>query len=191
VDGFKQGQAILAITTQVAEMSLDLSATLLVSQLADPAGLIQRLGRLNRQYCGRALDAIFYKPESRYPYEQVQIDRGKALIQTFTGEVNQAQLAAWLENSEGEGKPKTHTVLLDGKWRTYAAPLRNAGYTVTALLEQDIEAIASKKVSEIPRYAVPLAAKKTKHWQRHKKGYLIAPSLEWTYCKNIGAQEVK
>lgn len=191
VDGFKQGQPILAIATQVAEMSLDLSSTLLVSQLADPAGLIQRLGRLNRQYCGHALDAIFYKPESRYPYEQLQIDRGTALIQTFTGEVNQAQLAAWLENSEEEGKPKTHTVLLDSKWRTYAAPLRNAGYTVTALLEQDIGAIASKKASEIPRYAVPLTAKKTKHWQRHKKGYLIAPSDEWGYSSDRGAYELK
>jgi CRISPR-associated endonuclease/helicase Cas3 len=190
VDGFKQGQPILAIATQVAEMSLDLSATLLVSQLADPAGLIQRLGRLNRQYCGQALDAIFYAPDSRYPYEQAQIDRGRSLIQSFTGEVNQAQLAEWLEKSAEDGKPKTHTVLLDGKWRTYPAPLRNAGYTVTALLEQDIGAIASKRVSELPRYAVPLTAKKTKHWQRYKQGYLIAPRSEWTYSKSIGAQEV-
>ena len=53
VDGFKpENPPILAIATQVAEMSLDLSATLLVTQIADPAGLIQRLGRLNRKYCG-------------------------------------------------------------------------------------------------------------------------------------------
>ena len=60
VDGFKRDEPILAIATQVAEMSLDLSATLLVSQIADPAGLIQRLGRLNRRYCGHSLDALFY-----------------------------------------------------------------------------------------------------------------------------------
>ncbi|MEM9809108.1 MAG: CRISPR-associated helicase Cas3', partial [Cyanobacteria bacterium P01_D01_bin.56] len=61
VDGFGEDKPpILAIATQVAEMSLDLSASLLVTQVADPAGLIQRLGRLNRRYCGHALDAIFY-----------------------------------------------------------------------------------------------------------------------------------
>lgn len=38
----------LAVCTQVAEMSLDLSATLLVTDLAPVPALIQRLGRLNR-----------------------------------------------------------------------------------------------------------------------------------------------
>jgi CRISPR-associated endonuclease/helicase Cas3 len=55
VDRFKAEGAVMAIATQVAEMSLDLSATLLVSQIADPAGLIQQLGRLNRRYCGHVL----------------------------------------------------------------------------------------------------------------------------------------
>jgi CRISPR-associated endonuclease/helicase Cas3 len=192
VDGFKPEQPpILAIATQVAEMSLDLSATLLATQIADPAGLIQRLGRLNRKYCGYALDAIFYPPDSRYPYEQQELDAGKALIDSFSGEVNQAQLAAWLEQSSDEGKPKTRMVLLDGKWRTYPAALREAGYTVTALLEVDKPSWVKAKTSNLPRFAVPLTAKKTNHWERHPKGYLIAPKEEWNYCRNIGAQEVK
>jgi CRISPR-associated endonuclease/helicase Cas3 len=191
LDGFKKDEPVIAIATQVAEMSLDLSATLLVSQLADPAGLIQRLGRLNRKYCGHALDAMFYPPPNRYPYKPEEIDQGRILIQSFDGEVNQAQLAAWLEKMGIQGKPKTYMVLLDGKWRTYAAALREAGYTVTALLEQDIATVDSNKASEIPRYTVPLAAKKTKDWSRHKKGFLIAPKEEWTYSKEIGAQEVK
>src|SRR5690606_23440341 len=40
---------IVAICTQVAEMSLDLSASLLVTDLAPVPALIQRLGRLNRR----------------------------------------------------------------------------------------------------------------------------------------------
>jgi CRISPR-associated endonuclease/helicase Cas3 len=190
VDGFKKDDPVIAIATQVAEMSLDLSATLLVSQIADPAGLIQRLGRLNRKYCGHALDAMFYPPQSRYPYRQEEIDQGTMLIQSFSGEVNQAQLAAWLEKTGTQGEPKTHMVLLDGRWRTYPAALREAGYTVTALLEQDVAAVNSGKASEIPRYTVPLTAKKTKHWQRHKKGFLIAPSSEWGYSTDVGAYEI-
>ncbi len=191
VDGFRQNRPILAIATQVAEMSLDLSATLLVTQIADPAGLIQRLGRLNRQHCGRSLDALFYPPESRYPYEDADLNQGEQLIQEHSGDVNQAQLAAWLEQSTDQGTLKTRMVLLDGKWRTYPAALREAGYTVTALLEVDKKNWEVAKASDLARCAVPLKAKKTTHWERHKKGYLIAPKEEWRYCKHIGAQEVK
>src|SRR5207253_2500890 len=41
--------AALAVCTQVAEMSLDLSATMLVTDRAPVPALIQRLGRLNRR----------------------------------------------------------------------------------------------------------------------------------------------
>jgi CRISPR-associated endonuclease/helicase Cas3 len=192
VDGFKpEAPPILAIATQVAEMSLDLSATLLVTQIADPAGLIQRLGRLNRKYCGHALDAMFYPPKDRYPYEDDQLKQGEHLIQEHPGEVNQAQLAVWLERSGVRGKPKSKTVLLDGKWRTYPAALREAGYTITALLEVDKANWDKVKTSELARYAVPLTAKKTGHWQRHKRGHPIAPAAEWQYDKQLGAQEVK
>jgi len=141
------GIPVLAVTTQVAEMSLDLSATLLVTQIADPAGLIQRLGRLNRKYCGHALDAIFYPdpaPDKR-PYTDKQKADGSNLIQTFGGEVNQAQLANWLEKLGTQSKPKNHFVLLDGKWRSYPAPLREADYTITALLQEDLPKLAAKK----------------------------------------------
>ena len=192
VNGFKPGgPPILAIATQVAEMSLDLSATLLVTQIADPAGLIQRLGRLNRKYCGNALDAMFYMHKNRYPYEEDVLRQGEKLIESFGQGVNQAELAAWLEQSGASGKPKTRMVLLDGKWRTYPAALREAGYTVTALLEVDKPNWDQVKTSDLARCAVPLAAKKTVHWVRHKKGYLIAPKEEWRYSKNIGAQELK
>lgn len=135
------GLPILAVTTQVAEMSLDLSATLLVTQIADPAGLIQRLGRLNRKYCGFALDAIFYPEDPKmvgYPYSKDDLNDGKALVGSFQGGVNQAQLAAWLEGLNVKGKPKDHFVWLDGKWRTYPAPLRESGHNVTALLGADL-----------------------------------------------------
>lgn len=129
VDGFKKDEPILAIATQVAEMSLDLCCTLLVSQIADPAGLIQRLGRLNRRYYGRALDALFY-PDDKvgFPYKKKQLEAGLRLIQSFKGEVCQKDLAQWLEDSEERGQPDTKSVLLDGKWRTYPKSLRKEGF---------------------------------------------------------------
>ncbi|ELR97558.1 CRISPR-associated helicase/endonuclease Cas3 [Gloeocapsa sp. PCC 73106] len=195
VDAFKANhtQPVLAIATQVAEMSLDLSATLLVSQIADPAGLIQRLGRLNRRYCGRALDALFYTDEKTgFPYSQEQLEQGLKLIQSFTGEVCQADLAQWLESVAKKGNPDTGSVLLDQSWRTYPASLREAGFTVTVLLEQDLRTVKYLSSKELPRYTVPIIAniKEVKTWKKHKF-YPIAPSDRWNYSPDLGVYEIK
>jgi CRISPR-associated endonuclease/helicase Cas3 len=191
VDGFKRNEPILAIATQVAEMSLDLSATLLISQIADPAGLIQRLGRLNRKYCARALDALFY-PDDKvgYPYSQKELDDGLRLIQSFTGEVCQRDLAQWLENSDKRGQPDTKSVLLDGNWRTYPTSLRKEGFNITVLLEQNLKTIKSLPAREIPRYTVPIPAKNTQKWDKYKF-YPIAPTEIWDYSPELGAKETK
>ena len=49
IDAFGGDGPALAICSQVAEMSLDLSADLLVTDLAQVPAIIQRLGRLNRR----------------------------------------------------------------------------------------------------------------------------------------------
>jgi len=183
-------RASLAIATQVAEMSLDLSATLLVSQIADPAGLIQRLGRLNRRYCDRALDALFYPdPNVGFPYKKKQLKDGLRLIQSLTGEISQRDLAQWLENLNEVGEPETDSVLLDGKWRTYPTSLRKAGFNVTVLLQQDIETIKSLPAKEIPRYTVPIPAKNHEKWDRHKF-YPVAPTDVWSYTSELGAEKI-
>ncbi len=95
IEAFKKNKSVVAIATQVAEMSLDLSATLLVSQIANPAGIIQRLGRLNRRYSGQSLDAIFYPdPKVGFPYSKEDLDSGQTMLETFTGEVSQARAIA-------------------------------------------------------------------------------------------------
>lgn len=194
VDAFKPGcpEPVLAIATQVAEMSLDLSATLLVSQIADPAALVQRLGRLNRRYCGRPLDALFYPDPKQNPYSQGQRDRGLAMVTAFSGAVCQAQLAAWLEQEETPFLPKHHAVLLDGAWRTYPAPLREGGVTVTCLLEQDRPMLERAASSQLNRYTLPLLAntKRIQSWSRCQ-GFPVAPTNEFRYCPEIGAIDLK
>jgi CRISPR-associated endonuclease/helicase Cas3 len=194
VDAFKQDQPVLAITTQVAEMSLDLSATLLVSQIADPAGLIQRLGRLNRRYCGHVLDAIFYPdPKIGFPYSQGDLVGGNVMIQDFAGDLSQADLAAWLENNPNQDNPDKEdkeTVLFypHRSWQMYPAPCRKAGHTVTALLEQDLPEVEKMSAKLLPSYTVPLLlTQEVQKWQRHPRGYLIAPANTWGYSQELGA----
>lgn len=192
VDRFKDDGPMMAIATQVAEMSLDLSASLLVSQIADPAGLIQRLGRLNRQYCGHALDALFYPDEKvGFPYEQEDLDAGLALVQGFDGEVCQADLASWLEKAAVQGDPDRSSVWLDGEWRTYPTSLREAGYTTTVLLEQDVSTVEKLPAKRIPRYTVPLVVSKqqTKDWGPPCRRYPVAPAESWGYSSEIGAYQ--
>jgi len=192
VDRFKADDPVMAVTTQVAEMSLDLSATLLVSQIANPAGLIQRLGRLNRQYCGHALDALFY-PDYKvgFPYSQGQLHAGTALINDFKGEVSQANLSEWLERSSIQGKTETETesVWLDGEWRTYSTSLRKAGYTITVLLEEDKETVKKLPTKLLPSYTVPVL-QQTKGWEKCR-GYPVAPRDEWGYSEEIGAYQLE
>lgn len=194
VDAFKEDnlEPVLAITTQVAEMSLDLSATLLVSQIAEPSALIQRLGRLNRRYCGHALDALFYEDSKHKPYNQPQRDRGLAMVQALTGDVNQAQLADWLERDEVPVQPKSDSVLLDGQWRTYPTSLREGGVTVTCLLQEDKFKLKTLSRSQLNLYTVPLLAdpKQVSQWERHNH-YPVAPSDKWDYCSSKGAFAIK
>ncbi|NJL03180.1 MAG: CRISPR-associated helicase Cas3' [Spirulinaceae cyanobacterium SM2_1_0] len=191
VDAFKpeREEPVLAIATQVAEMSLDLSATLLVSQIAEPPALIQRLGRLNRRYCGHALAALFYDDPKDRPYSRDKLSRGLAMVQEFAGDVNQAQLAHWLEQEQNDLDPERDSVLLDGEWRTYPASLRQEGYTVTCLLEEDRERF-TKKGAKLAELTVPLLAdsRQVSQWERYK-GYPIAPTEQWEYSREIGARK--
>ena len=77
---FKRGENVLpepalAITTQVCEMSLDLDADVLISELAPIPSLIQRMGRCNRraqdkENGGRPGRVVICKPADAKPYRE-------------------------------------------------------------------------------------------------------------------------
>lgn len=74
VAAFKQtGKAKIAITTQVCEMSLDLDADVLITEIAPIPSLVQRFGRSNR-HLARGQDfrsrLVVYMPENDKPYNR-------------------------------------------------------------------------------------------------------------------------
>lgn len=192
IQAFRQDEPVLAITTQVAEMSLDLSATLLVSQIAPPPALIQRLGRLNRVYCGQPQPALFYPDPKSLPYDSAQLQLGEQMLRDLeVAPVSQAALAAWLEEkSPDQGRIDPAALLLDSTWQTYSTHLREGDSTLTALLEVHRDRFEPADLRQLPRFTVPLLPpRNSQDWPRWR-GLPIAPRTAVAYDPNLGARNL-
>jgi len=75
----RQSKGFVLVSTQVAEVSLDMSFDYLFTEIAPISSLIQRFGRVNRytNYTNRVNVSIFYPREiensKRYPYKKDEI----------------------------------------------------------------------------------------------------------------------
>jgi CRISPR-associated endonuclease/helicase Cas3 len=78
VAAFQQkDRSVLAITTQVCEMSLDLDADVLISEAAPITSLIQRMGRCNRHArvgSDKVGTVYLYSPENNAPYNEEDLN---------------------------------------------------------------------------------------------------------------------
>ena len=180
IDAFKTAGAALAITTQVAEMSLDLSADLLVTDLAPIPALIQRLGRLNRRATrddpGTPRDFIVL-PASGKPYEEAQYAEAAAWLDRLGVEaLSQRDLVeAWTQGASGEIAPVA-SAWLDGGFETRAEPVREGEFGVTVLRESDAPS-AAKSARDALKLALPMGVPKGGAWKTWKfvRGYPVAP----------------
>lgn len=188
IGGFDTKPPMLAITTQVAEMSLDLSANLLVSDWAPIPSMIQRLGRLNRfdeiaEHLGKA---VFIEPESHMPYgsndknEEETLWQGihAWLRQLCDGEPkSQRDLSkAFIEiTASGQNliKPAEQCAWLDGLWFSLKdqRSIEEASYTIEVIREEDLgEGLPGENV-------IPMPFPPTDQWlQWQRKGrYPVVP----------------
>jgi CRISPR-associated endonuclease/helicase Cas3 len=209
IDEFRSNRSVLAITTQVFEMSLDINADLLVSAIAPSSALIQRLGRLNRkmrhQSEGTQL-AIFYPWTDSKPYRPEDIKSGEQLIQTFLNSpgITQIDLAQFLQRQHGENFDNVSSAWIDYCWASYRDFLREGGYTVSVLLEQDLTEIyqkleiekqkralgkPAKSLMQIAKgYSVSIRPHKNLNQWKSKKYYRIAPIQDVFYSEETGAE---
>lgn len=152
IQAFKTNEAVLAITTQVCEMSLDLNADLLISALATAAALVQRLGRLNRNMIKSeqgAKTAIIYPWDNSKPYNHDEMNTGTQFVKEFSGKSNisQQDLAEFLAKINSEQIEQVKSNWLEDDWCTYPNSLREAGYTISVILGED-EAEIWRKAEE-------------------------------------------
>lgn len=193
IDSFKGSGPALAICTQVAEMSLDLSADLLVTDLATVPALIQRLGRLNRK--AKAGDPtkpfIVIEPEAHLPYSPNDLDVAREWLSKLPAAgINQRHLAeAWEQNAENPPE-LVPSAWLDGGPVTTVTELREASPGISILMQED-----ESKVLACPRqtgrYVLPMPpAPRSLDWRswRRERGLPIAPDGTVDYDEMRGAK---
>jgi CRISPR-associated endonuclease/helicase Cas3 len=201
VEGFdpeKLSGGLIAVTTQVAEMSLDLDADLLISEIAPVSALIQRLGRLNRRITvekpGTPRTAYFIEPAQVLPYDENSIGQGRAWLTALRNHnrpLKQADLAKSFKNLPQGDKERldTRTAWLDSGWFARPEPVRDAGVSVRVILPED-EAVCRDNSKELTKKEIPMnfsTARQMDTW-REFKGRLIAPPNMIDYDPERGAQ---
>lgn len=190
IAAFKGAGAALLCSTQVAEMSLDLSADLLVTDLAPVPALIQRLGRLNRRSTTKSplpiAAALLVPVESSKPYTSAELSNAYDWTESLLGrELSQADLvAAWSQfpGVAAEEDGSEGASWMDGGFDTVEGDLREGSSGVTVLLEADREAVKRGLLDPV-RAALPMSAPKSRAWLRWpREGYLpVAPAAAIDY----------
>ena len=148
------GAPCFAVTTQVCEMSLDISASLLVTALPPFPALVQRMGRLNRRLenlDGAACLVYDYDGMDGRPYRRVDLTAARDTVGNLAERevLSQRDLRNALERMpEADDSIKFHSAWLDGGWESRQATLREGDATVPVLLAQHKDHIR-RRIEEI------------------------------------------
>jgi len=187
-----------ACTTQVAEMSLDLSADLLVMDLAPIPAMIQRLGRLNRRSTPehpQPIKTCLVLPFQGNPYEDHLLEEAQQWIEHLEKKnLNQVSLIAGWDQCHIKREEKEtlfSSAWIDGGFQTNPSVLREGGVGITVLLPNDAKLVKQKQI-RTEKVVLPMnPPPKWMNWQQWKKvNFLpVVENEQWlNYEKMKGGQ---
>ncbi|MGI8542455.1 MAG: CRISPR-associated helicase Cas3' [Aridibacter sp.] len=201
IDGFNREEStesLIAVTTQVAEMSLDLDADILISEIAPVPSMIQRLGRLNRfinldnRGTPRTAYFITLDNDKLLPYQESEIENAEKWLDELielNRPLSQFDLSEYFQKLpiEDRGKLNLFTNWLDSGWFAIPESVRDPNVSVSVILAED-ESICLKYSKQIIKKVIPMTYRKDMESWKKLKSNLIAPPNTINYCKERGAE---
>lgn len=156
-------QGVIAITTQVCEMSLDLDADTLVTEVAPISSMVQRFGRSNRHGLIDYSQIWIYEPPDIKPYNKEEISSAKCFISAVEGIVSQQHLAQQLEHYSPKERIEPSSYFIEaGYWAT-SEPFRETDdYSINAILDTDLDLflnLGENKNPDSDGYILPIPKK--------------------------------
>jgi len=162
---------VLVLSTQVCEMSLDLDADMLVSEVAPVPALIQRMGRCCREALppsGRKGEVLVYPVENARPYDAAEMKLGEQFIEWSGGRLlSQADLAGYLEQLPVDPAVVEGYISFLGSgwwaWNREEDFREGEDYALDSVLDSDIPAVLAARAGSQPvdGWVVPVPRKLT------------------------------
>lgn len=209
IDNFKrEDQAAILVATQVAEMSLDLSADLLVTDIAPISALIQRMGRLNRRMQDlplkerRAKSALICplpdnKPGNLNPYEEKDFTSAREWLKKLC---EKGSVVSQFNLSEAFGqfdkdkefdmkRAEEEAYFFSGVWETRLGQVRDPGHTISVILQDDKEKWEREHPRQQPNrewlreheVSIPLRTEISRWKEKKFGGLYVAPREDVKY----------
>lgn len=192
IEAFRRTGPAFASTTQVSEMSLDISADLLVTDLAPIPSMIQRLGRLNRRaspdnpLSARPVRVVPFRGE---PYSSEDLQAAQRWLEELPeGAFSQQDLVRCWRQADEEVS-RISSAWLDGGFLTEVASLREPSPGMTVLLERDA-IVVRERPSCVTELVVPMGPLKSGEWKTWPRvGWVpVAPSSWLDYDERTGGE---
>jgi len=156
----------LVVSTQVCEMSLDLDADVLITEIAPVPSLIQRMGRCCREKepGDRRGEVFAYEPEDPLPYDSDDILKAIAFINEMTRktDISQSDLSEYLDQLVSPWEADRYEAFWQsGFWASAHEHQFREGldYNVDCVLDTDIDEYLearSRKLISAPGYVLPV-----------------------------------
>lgn len=164
---FKADKPAIAVTTQVCEMSLDLDADVLITELAPVSSLVQRFGRSNRASTrdpSFRAEVLWYVPRSELPYTSQELTAARSFLAGLgEGPVSQRQLAEGLEHHSID-EPETDdsaAFVTSGYYATPGSLRETDDLSRSSVLDCDIPAVVELNRRKLPYDGFVLPAPKS------------------------------
>jgi CRISPR-associated endonuclease/helicase Cas3 len=206
----RKPKGVIAVTTQVCEMSLDLDADVLITELAPAPSLIQRMGRCNRATVPRPLDqsgeVYIYEPLDKdgkpngKPYLETIYATGNQLLASqkidLSVAVSQEQLTQAMDEITFDKERTKACLFMLPTWEAYS---RNDyrdidDFAVSAVLESQVKSFQKRKKQRKPTAGLLLQA--PKGYVAEKDGMWfgvvndISEKHKYHYCEKYGLRKL-